>query len=122
MSPFNRLNNVAVKALDLGQKAETSASNLMESLSSLTILVIIAVSSVAGWANLIWRDEGLPLRKIIAGVVLSGAAGFICYLLLFEPLKDQPTLLTGAAIVMGIGGASTIDFILVMIRKKFLRR
>lgn len=85
------------------------------------ILAIFAGASVAGWAKLLWDEKPIPPRKIIGGIILSGFAGIIVWLLLADRMgSTHPLLLAGVALLAGIGGASTIDFLLGLLKKRVL--
>jgi len=89
-----------------------------EILHKYLLLVVGVTSSVAGLANLLWDGKKLAWQRILAATVLSGVAGSVVFLLGYEQLSDFPNFLAGVSILSGIGGASTLDFLAAIVRKK----
>lgn len=86
-----------------------------------TLTWIFVGSSVAGLAHILWEGKVLPKGRIVGAILMSGFAGLIVGLLLWEKLVNYPALLTGVSLLSGIGGASTIDFLISILRKYALR-
>lgn len=74
-------------------------------------------SSVAGWALLLWEDKKVTRKQAIGGTLLSGLSGLIVSLMLWKHLQDDPMLLAGVSLLAGVGGASTLEFLVVMLRR-----
>lgn len=81
---------------------------------------LFAGSSVAGWAYQLYLDEKIPLAKKVGGIVLSGLAGVIVAMLLWNRIDDR-VLIIGLSLLAGIGGASTIDWLIAMLRRRAMR-
>lgn len=75
-------------------------------------------SSLSGLALLLWENKPLTKWQRIGGVLLSGFAGCIVALLLYEKMHDSPAVLAGISLLAGIGGASTIEFLMALAKKK----
>lgn len=73
-------------------------------------------SSLAGWAMLLWENKPITARQRVGGVILSGFSGMIVALLLHEKLSDHSTLLAGVSLLAGIGGASTIEWLALVVK------
>lgn len=84
--------------------------------------IMFAGSSVAGWALLLWEAKPITARQKVGGVLLSGFSGVISSLLLYDYLKESPSLLAGVSLLAGIGGASTIEWLLMALRRGLERR
>tara|TARA_R110002051_G_scaffold55210_3_gene103116 strand:+ start:2080 stop:2376 length:297 start_codon:yes stop_codon:yes gene_type:complete len=89
---------------------------MMEWLTKHAIIVVMSVSSISGLAYLLSKDEKLPFAKTFSAFVLSAVAGLVSYLLFYEIMVDRPAALMAASILMGIGGASTIEFLVLLVR------
>lgn len=94
--------------------------------SSLVILRKIAaplafttvVSSAGGIAMMIRYNQEIRSRDIFAAILASFAASTIVLLMLYGRLNDEsPTLLYGVSALAGVGGASTLDLLLVWMRR-----
>lgn len=70
---------------------------------------VFVASAIAGLSVLLWEDKRSSLRRLSGGIGLSGFAGAITSLFLWEYLKDKPTMVAAIALVAGLGGATTID-------------
>ena len=75
------------------------------------IATVFAGCSLSGWAKMLWEGKKIPRSRKLGGVLMSGAAGVIVALLLWDHLLDRPALLAGVSMVAGIGGASTIEWL-----------
>jgi hypothetical protein len=75
-------------------------------------------SSLGGLARMLLAEEELPLRKVVGCMLLSGVAGVIVALLLWDYLAENRALLAGVSLLSGVGGSTTIDFLFVLIRNK----
>lgn len=91
---------------------------LQQLVTKYLILVIFAVSSVAGLAHLLWEGKPLPTSKVVGACILSGIAGTVVFLLLYDSLTDRPHFLAGVSILSGIGGASTLQFLTEFLKKR----
>lgn len=84
----------------------------------LTISSVFIGSSLAGWAYLIWEDKPITTRQKIAGTILSGSAGCIVALILWDVMAERRAPLIGISLLAGIGGASTLEWLTAIVRKK----
>lgn len=82
------------------------------------VLIIYCVCSLAGLAHLLHDGERLPPTKVAGAIMMSGFAGVVVFLILFERLEGSPHLLAGISVLAGIGGASTLDFLLELAKRK----
>ena len=86
-----------------------------------TVILLASIfvgSSVASWAY--WKWEGTPITRgrWIGGSVVSGFAGLVTALLLYDlMMPDRAAALAGVSLLAGIGGASTIDFLMAMAKR-----
>lgn len=94
-------------------------------LSDLTLLKKIAlpiaftslVSSFAGIALMLRANKVVSKREFFQAILSSTAACAIVYMLLHDYLDERaPGLLYGVSCLSGAGGASTLDFLLIMLR------
>lgn len=85
------------------------------------LLVLCAGSSFFGWAALMWESKEVDRKRVIFGSVLSGAAGVIVALLLWDRLIEvNPMLLAGVSLLSGVGGTAVLD-VMVAGLLRFLR-
>ena len=94
----------------------TGASVFLEDI--IFLLSVFVGSSVGGWAKMLHLGKPIPRGKKIGGVILSGIAGVITACLLWNYMSDAPFLLWGTSTLSGIGGASTIDWLTGLIKKR----
>lgn len=77
------------------------------------LLIIFAGSSLAGWASLLWDGKVVSLRRLVAGTVLSGFAGLLVALMLWNRLiETDPALLAMVSLLAGVGGTVVLDVLL----------
>lgn len=77
----------------------------------------VLVSSVAGIALMLRHSKRVTYRDVVSAVLSSAVACVIVFLLLYEYLGERPALLYGVSCLSGAGGASTIDLLLVALRR-----
>lgn len=97
-------------------------NGLHEAAEKYIVPLIFASSSIAHLAHLMWEEKPLPVRRVVGACVLSGFAGAIVCLLLFDALRGRPSLLAAISILAGMGGANTLDFLAALLRKLALRK
>lgn len=78
----------------------------------------VAISSVGALAAQLQSNRKLTLRHVVGAVLTSGVAGLVVHTLLISRLHDDPWTLTGVSALAGIGGASTLDFLLQAIKAR----
>ena len=83
-----------------------------------TFLGAVFISSSIGClAKMLANEETIPARKTIGCLLLSGVAGSLVAMALWDSLNSRLELLGAVSILSGIGGASTLDFLFILVRR-----
>lgn len=75
-------------------------------------------ASFAGLATTLRSGTALTAREVIAAMLNSGFIGSIIALMGYKMFSDNLPSLIGMSLLSGIGGATMLDFMLTLIKKK----
>lgn len=75
-------------------------------------------ASFAGLANQLRTGKALTARAVAAAMMNSGFIGAIIALMGYQMFTDNLPYLFGLSLLAGIGGATMLDFILTIFKKK----
>lgn len=76
-------------------------------------------SSFAGLATQLRSGSKLTVRAVMAAMLNSGFIGTIIALMGFKLFSDNLPYLIGLSLLAGIGGATMLDFLLMVVKRKF---
>lgn len=81
---------------------------------------IFVASSFAGLAALLRSRQKVSARAVVSAMLNSGFIGTIIGLIWYSQYKDTNLFfLVGVSILAGLGGSTTIDFVLQVARVRF---
>jgi len=80
-------------------------------------LSAFAVSALAGLAALLRSTNKLTVLAVISAILNSGLMGLGISLLWYTKFQDNIYFLIGICVLAGLGGMTTVDFVLTAIRK-----
>ncbi len=90
----------------------------MEQISPLGVFCsAFAVSSLAGLAALLRSANPLTTVTIVSSILNSGLMGLGISLLWYTKFQENIYFLIGICVLAGLGGMTTVDFVLSAIRK-----
>ena len=80
-------------------------------------LSAFVLSALAGLAALLRSAKPLSILLVLSSFLNSGLMGLGISLLWYTKFQDNIYFLIGICVIVGLGGMTTIDFILTAIRK-----
>lgn len=86
-----------------------------------TLLVCLAAffgSSFSGLATHLRSGSPLTTRMVLAAVLNSGLVGLIVALMGYKTFQDNLTYLLGLSLLAGIGGATLLDFMVALLKRR----
>lgn len=90
----------------------------MEEINPIGVLLSsFAVSAIAGLAALLRSEEKLTWIKVLSSVLNSGMLGLGISLLWYLKFQTNIYMLIGICVLAGLGGMTTIEFVLAAFRK-----
>ncbi len=78
------------------------------------------VSAFAGLAALLRSGHKLCVVKIVSSLLNSGLLGLGISLLWYTKFQDNLYFLVGMCVLAGLGGMTTVDFVVMLYRKSGL--
>lgn len=90
----------------------------MQEVNPLGVFVCaFGISALAGLAAMLRSKTELNLTNIATSGLNSGFLGLGISLIWYQQFQDNIYFLIGACVLAGLGGVTTIDFVLAIIRK-----
>jgi hypothetical protein len=78
--------------------------------------VSFGVSSLAGLAALLRAGKPISWLSVMSSILNSGLMGLCIALLWYTKFQDNVYFLVGVCVLAGLGGATTIDFVMAAIK------
>ncbi len=75
------------------------------------------LAAFSGLATMLRSDQQMTRTKVVGQVLNSGLMGLGTSLLFYAKFEENLYFLVGVCLVAGISGASTLDFLVSVIRK-----
>jgi len=83
-----------------------------------TFATAFGIAALAGLAALLRSKQEIHWRNFLAAILYSGIIGLIISMLSFKYFEQNVPLLLAISGLSGIGGATTIDLVRVLLRGK----
>lgn len=83
-----------------------------------TFITAFIVAAIAGLASLLRSNNEITWRNLSATILYSGVIGSIISMLSFDYFEENIPLLLATSGLTGIGGATAIDLLRVLLRGK----
>jgi CHASE2 domain-containing sensor protein len=79
-------------------------------------LASFAFSALAGLAAMLRNETPISFTRIIAAILNSGLLGLGMCLLWYKKFSDNIPFLLGVCLLVGLGGMTSVDFVLKVLR------
>lgn len=102
--------------------SERVRQSVMDSVH-MTFAFIFLGGSLGGLAALLRTNKNLSWRNIVSAMLNSGIITLVIGLVWYKQYAETNLyFLLGVSLLAGLGGATTIDFVTLYIRQKFLHK